>query len=349
MGLAEFERSLHELTPLEAKCKALSRRRLKSRKNLAQFIADAKRDLIAEGYAIYARPFEPVDIKDGFISYTDNSEISAIYQSRYLPVYAHTHDFIEAIFVYEGHCDLITDEGSTNLRKGGLCIVSPACRHDHNVMDDRSIILLIAIRCDIFNSCFFGLLAHQDFLSDFFLTTLYDPRVQKRLLFRTGDDERISAVILEMHYERTMNAEHCGQMLNSLLSKLLVLLLRDHQDHIEIGDTGTSGSNIRLVQVLRDIQGNLKDTTLNALADKYGHSISSLSRLIKKHTGKTYKTIVRELRAKLAGKLLGNPRLTMMDIVDMVGYCDVSHFYKDFRWFHKVTPGQYRQSLAEPH
>jgi AraC-like DNA-binding protein len=344
--LEEFELELHELTPLEAKCKALRGRRRASGQGLATLIAQAKRELVAEGYSIYARPYEPVDIRDGFITYTDNSEITAIYQSRYLPVYEHTHDFIEAIFVYEGRCDLFTDEGTIKLAKGDLCIVSPSCRHDHNVMDDTSVILLIAIKCDTFNSSLFGLLEHRDVFSDFFLTTLYDTRVKNSLLFRTGDDRQIADTILEMHYERSINAELCSQMLSSLLSRLLVLLLRNHQDHVEILDPIGSGSNARLIPILRDIQGNLKETTLNSLADKFGHSISSLSRLIKNHTGKTYKTLVRELRAKLTAKLLRNPRLSIIDIVDMAGYCDVSHLYKDFRWFYQITPGQFRKGLG---
>lgn len=347
ISLEEFERELHELTPLEAKCKTLRRRRGTAGRGLVQLIAQAKKELVAEGYSIYARPYEPVDIRDGFIAYTDNSEITAIYQSRYLPVYAHTHDFIEAIFVYEGHCELVIDEGTTRLEKGDLCIVSPSFRHDHNVMDDRSIILLIAIKCDTFNSALLAVLEHQDIFSNFFLATLYDTRARNGLLFRTGNDRQIASTVLEMHYERSLNAELCGQMLNSLLNRLFVLLLRNHKDGVEVLNPMGSGSNLRLVPILRDIQANLKETTLNSLAAKYGHTPSSLSRLIKSHTGKTYKTLVRELRAKLTARLLGNPRLSMSDIADMVGYCDVSHLYKNFSAFYEMTPGRFRNDQGQ--
>lgn len=342
----EFERGLHKLTPLEAKCKAMLRQKLGGGQDLAKRIAQAKRDLVAEGYALYAEHYDPVDIQDGFISYTDSFDISAIYQSRYLPVRAHVHDFIEAIFVYHGRCDLVTDDGVTRLDKGDLVIVSPAYRHDHSVMDDESIILLIAIRCDTFDNAFFGMLGHKDIISDFFLTTLYDSHTQKGLLFRTGDDKRISETILEMHYERSIEGEYCGEMLASLLSRLLVLLLRHYKDRVEIVDAAGSVENARLVPILHEIQTGYKDSSLRSLAEKYGHSESSLSRLIKGGTGKTYKCIVREIRAKAAGKLLMNPKLSMLDIADLVGYCDASHFYKDFQWFYKVTPGQYRQRLG---
>ncbi len=343
--IEEFERGLHELTPLEAKCKAMLKQKLGGGQDLAKRIAQAKRDLVAEGYALYAERYDPVDIQDGFISFTDRFDISAIYQSRYLPVHAHVHDFIEAVFVYHGRCDLVTDEGTTRLDKGNLVIVSPAYRHDHCVMDDESIILLIAIRCDTFNNAFFGMLEHKDIISDFFLATLYDSRIQKGLLFCTGNDKRISDTILEMHYERTIEHEYCGEMLASLLGRLLVLLLRNYKDRVEIVDAAGPVGNPRLVPILRDIQANYRDSSLQSLAGKYGHSESSLSRLIKNGTGKTYKCLVREIRAKAAGKMLANPKLSIHEIADLVGYCDTSHFYKDFQWFYKVTPGQYRQRL----
>jgi AraC-like DNA-binding protein len=343
--LEEFERGLHELTPLEAKCKLLKEKVSRSAQGLAQLIAQAKQDLVAEGYAIYARPYEPVDIRDGFIAYTDQSPISAIYQSRYLPVFAHTHDFIEAIYVYEGTCNLITGDTVTALVKGDLCIVAPSCRHDHSVTDDTSIILLIAIKCDTFNDTFFSLLPHQDILSDFFLQTLYEAQVPRSLLFRTGLDSQVSSTVLEMHYERSMNRQFCGSMLSNLLTRLLLLLLRNHQESVEIVDSGTSGTTVRLVPVLRDIQAHLGETTLKGLSEKFGFSTSRLSRLIKTHTGKTYMLIVREMRTKRVAKLLENPHLSMADIAETVGYFDLSHLTKDFKWYYQTTPGLYRKKL----
>lgn len=340
--IEEFEQQLHEFTPLEAKFKSLLSKRSKVTRDLKTVIAEAKQALVEEGYAAYAQPYEPVDIRDGFITYTDKAPISAIYQSRYLPVYAHIHYFIEAIFVYQGQCRLVTGDSSTMLYQGDFCIVSPACRHDHNVMDDHSIILLIAIRTDTFNDSFFSLLQHHDILSDFFVRTLYHAESQQGLLFRTGHDPRISSLVLEMHYERAMNLEFCGPMLATLLNRLLLLLLRNHQDHVELLDTTVGGSSVRLVPILRDIQTNLRETSLAHLAQKYGYSVPQLSRLIKNHTGKTYGTVVRELRAQRAAKLLENPEWVMLDIAEVVGYFDVSHFYREFRRCQGLTPGQYR-------
>jgi AraC-like DNA-binding protein len=148
-----------------------------------------------------------------------------------------------------------------------------------------------------------------------------------------------------MHYERSMNRQFCGSMLSNLLTRLLLLLLRNHQESVEIVDSGTSGTTVRLVPVLRDIQAHLGETTLKGLSEKFGFSTSRLSRLIKTHTGKTYMVIVREMRTKRVAKLLENPHLSMADIAETVGYFDLSHLTKDFKWYYQTTPGLYRKKL----
>ncbi len=344
LSLQDFEKSLHEMTPLEKKLKAIQGRGQIIELNISELIAGAKKELIEEGYSLYAQQYEPVDIQDGFITYTDKSEITAIYQSRYLPVYTHKHDFIEAIYVYEGQCSLITDQNCTLLKKGDFCIVSPAFRHDHNVMDDTSIILLIAIKCDTFNNTLSVILSHNDILSDFFLKGIYNSLAQSGILFQTDDDRQIASTILEMQYERSIKGDFYDLMLSNLFTRLLLLLLRNHQESAEIIENISNEKNLRLIPILRDIQTNLHKVSLESLSIKYGYSITKLSRQIKKHTGKSFMEIVRELKAKRSAKLLENPNLNMLDIVEMVGYYDVSHMYKDFRWYFHTTPKEYRKS-----
>ena len=74
-----------------------------------------------------------------------------------------------------------------------------------------------------------------------------------------------------------------------------------------------------------------------------------LTRIFKKATGKTlieYLTLVRVEKAK---EMLINTNMTVKQISKSVGYCDARSFWRFFKKYEGITPGDYRKKFSVPH
>ncbi len=101
-------------------------------------------------------------------------------------------------------------------------------------------------------------------------------------------------------------------------------------------------------RIMADIDCNFtKDFSLNDLAEKYAVSISNLSGIIKRETGKTFTEHVSERRVRKAEELLKNEKYSVAEVGKMVGYNDYYYFTKWFKKLTGVTPSKYRSGRKE--
>ena len=85
--------------------------------------------------------------------------------------------------------------------------------------------------------------------------------------------------------------------------------------------------------------------TLQEVADACYVSQWHLSKLMNRHTGKSFYDILNSLRIKAAKDLLKDPGLRISDIGEMVGYADTAHFAKVFKKVTGMSANEYRNNL----
>ena len=85
--------------------------------------------------------------------------------------------------------------------------------------------------------------------------------------------------------------------------------------------------------------------TLQEVADACYVSQWHLSKLMNRHTGKSFYDILNSLRIRAAKELLKDPGLRISDIGEMVGYADTAHFAKVFKKTVGMSANEYRNSL----
>lgn len=61
--------------------------------------------------------------------------------------------------------------------------------------------------------------------------------------------------------------------------------------------------------------------------------------------GETFRELLNALRKQLAAEHIQNPDLSCEDIAFMLGYQDAAHFFRAFKNWYGLPPGQYRQTL----
>lgn len=83
--------------------------------------------------------------------------------------------------------------------------------------------------------------------------------------------------------------------------------------------------------------------SIKLMADRFGMSISNLSHFYKKKVGVNISETVNDLRMEAACRLLKNTDLPLVELVDKIGYQQVSAFIKKFKRAYGYTPKEYRE------
>jgi two-component system, response regulator YesN len=84
--------------------------------------------------------------------------------------------------------------------------------------------------------------------------------------------------------------------------------------------------------------------TLQDVADHCYVSQWHLSKLLNKHTQKSFYDLLNEMRIKKAQQLLADPKLKIGDIGERVGYSDPGHFARTFKKLTGMSAYEYRNS-----
>lgn len=86
---------------------------------------------------------------------------------------------------------------------------------------------------------------------------------------------------------------------------------------------------------------------LTDVADQVYVSQWHLSKLLNKHTGKTFSDILNSARIDKAKELLKDPSLRIYDVAEMVGFQDLAHFSRVFKKIEGVSANEYRNTRSK--
>ena len=82
--------------------------------------------------------------------------------------------------------------------------------------------------------------------------------------------------------------------------------------------------------------------TLKELAEQMYVSQWHLSKLLNKHTKKSFNDLLNEIRIRKAKQLLKDPSLRVGDVAEMVGFMDITHFSRVFKKYTDMSANEYR-------
>lgn len=84
--------------------------------------------------------------------------------------------------------------------------------------------------------------------------------------------------------------------------------------------------------------------TLTELAEAMYVSQWHLSKLLNKHTQKSFSQLLNEIRVDKAKKLLEDVSLRVGDVSEMVGFSDIAHFSRVFKKYTNMSANEYRNT-----
>lgn len=108
----------------------------------------------------------------------------------------------------------------------------------------------------------------------------------------------------------------------------------------------SSANSFIVKNALHYIEENYtKKLTLGEVAEKTYVSQWHLSKLLNKHTGKSFSDVLNHVRIQHAKELLKDPSLRIGDISEEVGFLDLAHFSRVFKKQEGVSANEYRNSI----
>lgn len=110
----------------------------------------------------------------------------------------------------------------------------------------------------------------------------------------------------------------------------------------ESAESGETNSFI-VKNALEYIRENSREKLrLADVADQVYVSQWHLSKLLNKHTGKTFSDLLNGARMDRSKELLKDPSLRICDVAELVGFQDLAHFSRVFKRMEGMSAGEYR-------
>ncbi|WP_054706667.1 AraC family transcriptional regulator [Bacillus sp. JCM 19041] len=272
------------------------------------------------------------------------SEIMIRKHTRFIDFPKHRHDYIEVNYVYHGSLKQRIGDRDVHLKKGELVVLNQHIDHQIDACDTEDIIINFIIQPSFFNYIFSFLNVEGPFYSFLVDSVHGGSGFGQFLYFKCAEEESIQTLLQKM-LEEIMNPDVFSQATIKLYVGMLIIELTKKADTLEEGHEATL-QNQWMREALSYIHEQYKQATLYELSERLNQPHYLLSKLIKKRTGKTFKSILQEKRLDIAREMLIQSDLPVSVIAEEIGYDNFSYFYQIFKKKFNQTPLAYRKAQA---
>ena len=287
----------------------------------------------------------PEYLEESFFSPDKRVGIHVSKHNCYTPPVPHYHNFFEMFYVLEGSCVHEVGAQRSLLHTGDLCLIQPQVTHALDVSDE-SVVIDVLIRRSTFRHYFYSILQGDNLLASFFLSTLYSRKGIDYLIFHTENDRTLRQALIELCAEFFQQEAYYSVLINALVTRVFVQLLRRHTGNCELPDDQLRDTQTA-IHIARYLQMNPASASLNDLAAEFHYSPEYTSRLVKRVTGQPFIRLLTAVRIENTERLLRDTTLPIADIAAAVGYESCEHFIRTFRKHTGTTPSAFRRGRRE--
>ncbi len=273
------------------------------------------------------------DPEFGFCIY-DNIDDSVFGDSASI---AHRHPFYEIVFIEEADGAHIIDYTTYDNLKNVVFLISPGQVHYwKNVTRAKGILIYF----------------QEDFLfqSSISVSSIWEIQLFKEMIEMPAIymDETFAQIMRAIgammlrEYEKK-EADY-AQVLRACLNILLIFFHRRHQEMTQQEDELAPGVRGQLHLRLQNLidQRVHENLAVSEYAEILGVSQSHLNEQIKKSTGKTVGSLIRQAQFTEVKRLLVNTELNITEIAESMHFQDTAYFCRAFKRQVGMSPNQYR-------
>lgn len=270
----------------------------------------------------------------------NNQQFAVRKHTRFCEYPKHRHNYLEFMYVYGGEMTTVIDDREIVIKQGELLLLNQNIEHSIKYTNENDIIFNFIIKPE-FLEFLSGMAEEHNEVFTFIFEALYSyDNKGEYLIFKVSNNE-----VVRSHVEAIITNIYQPQFNHSFTLKLLVgLLLTELMNNPDLIETYESDNYNKLiiVAILKYITLNFKEGSLAVLSKQIHQPDYKICKLIKEYTGVTFKQLVQNERLKAAANLLKTTNLPIVEIMQEVGYENITYFYKIFKEKFKITPSIYR-------
>lgn len=260
--------------------------------------------------------------------------------TRFVDFPAHRHDYVEIFYVLTGSVTHIIEGENITVHAGELLLMNQHIEHAVAACGEKDLAMNIILRPEYFRKVA-ELLEADNALTSFLKETLEEEKsLGKFFYFRVSENICIQNLVRNLIW-LIMNRPRGWYELSQHTTALLLRHLVANAEHMLL-DGEDEKINMLMAVVRQYITDRLDTGTLTELSDRVGYTPSSLSRLIRKYSGSTFKELQAKQRLQTAMNLLETTEMPVLEIAGTVGYENLNFFYKRFKNEYGILPGDVR-------
>lgn len=271
-------------------------------------------------------------------------KLSVRKHARFIDYPKHKHNYIELMYVYGGKMTHVIDDKEITIHEGELLLLNQNIEHSISYCEENDIIFNFIIKPEFFD--FLSSMVDEDNkLFDFLFDSLYSRSYDgEYFVFKVSKVESIKTKI-----EYIIDNVYRPQFNNELTLKLSVgLLLTELMQYPECIESYTEDTYDRFLHnsILKYIKINYREGSLAVLSNMLHQPDYKICKIVKKSTGKTFKQLIQDERLDNTVKLLKSTKLPINEVMEEVGYENITYFYKIFKERYQMTPHEYRNTVV---
>lgn len=261
--------------------------------------------------------------------------------TRFIRFPEHTHDYVEVVYMCTGQTAHIINGTPIDLRQGELLFMHQGANHEILEAGEGDLAVNFIVLPDFFHNVLSFIGEEETPLRRFLVDCLCGQTGGASFLhFKVADIPSVQNLIENLLFallQETPNRRKISQMTMALL----FMQLMSYTETLESLDREQADT----VKMLSYVETNYVSGSLTELAQLMYCDLHSLSRDIKRRTGRNYTQLVQEKRLAQAAFLLKNTDRNVDDIANAVGYENIGYFHRIFKATFGVSPRHYRLQI----
>ena len=260
--------------------------------------------------------------------------------TRFVHFPLHKHNYIEVIYVCEGHLTNIIGGEKVVVQKGELLFLNQSTRHEILPAGENDIAINFLLLPEFFDMIY-SVAGKNNVLADFLVHVLRNDEERGEYLhFKVSEVLQIQNLLENIIYG-IVTGQGDEIRIHQTTMGLIFLYLVDSVQFVKMR-LPDQYENVITMSTLDYIEQHYKTATLTELCEKLHIPMHQLSRMIKKSTGFNFKELLQRKRLNKAVEYMCDTNLPVADIIAAVGYENNSYFHRVFKERYQMTPRAFR-------
>ncbi|WP_026506730.1 AraC family transcriptional regulator [Butyrivibrio sp. MC2013] len=266
--------------------------------------------------------------------------ISIRKHTRFIAFPAHTHNYVEVMYVCSGMVHHRINGRDLYLRQGELLFMSQNAVQEIEEAGRDDLAVNFIILPEFFDAVLPMIDMDENPLRNFVIECLRGEQASSSYIhFKVADILPVQNLVENLIWT-LMNRQNSDNSINKITMGLLFLQLLEYTGASDI-ESEDEGHKL-VMTVLGYIEEHYRDGSINDLAKRLHYNLYWLSKEIKKRSGHTYTELLHNKRLSRAAYLLTGTSMPVADIGAAVGYENMGYFHRIFKERYGMTPKKYR-------